>query len=276
MKISTWLKYSKKILSHLENPLLDSEVLLSHVIKKTRTWINIFDDYILNIYEIFLLKKLLIRRFYREPIAYIIKKKEFWSLSLIVTKDTLIPRPETEILVEQSLLRILKYDNVLDLGTGCGAVSLSIAFEERSCNVFGIDYNRKSIHIARKNAKNLNLKNVCFFFSNWFSTIQNKFNIIVSNPPYISIDEIYYLKRDVKFEPYFSLISKNFGMSSFEHIISHAPNYLLYGGWLLLEHSPWQKFKIMKLLKKNGFFNITTYKDYIGYDRVTVGQKLNI
>lgn len=274
MYINFWIKYGIKFLSKVQNPTLDTELLISHVIKKSRTWIKIFDNYILNTTQIILLKKLLIRRLCGEPIAYIIQKKEFWSLSLYVSKYTLIPRPETEILVQHSLNRLHNEDCVLDLGTGCGAISLAIASEKPHCTVIGIDCLNEAIKIAKINAHNLYINNVSFYYSNWFSCIRKKFNLIISNPPYLSKYESFYLSEELFFEPYIALFANKNGISEIQYIIYNAKKHLLLKGWLLIEHGYKQSKIVSKLFKKNYFSNIQSYKDYLGYDRVTVGQKL--
>ncbi|QCI27130.1 peptide chain release factor N(5)-glutamine methyltransferase [Buchnera aphidicola] len=273
MKIYSLIDYAVKILYNYDTPRLDAELLLSYVIKKTRTWINIFNNFELTNKQVVLFKKLLFRRLNGEPIAYIINKKEFWSLSFFVSKYTLIPRPETEILVYHALNLLNKKDFILDLGTGCGAISLSIAFEMLTCKVFGIDNNHQAIKIAKKNAKKLNIKNAYFFYSNWFSCIKEKFNLIVSNPPYLCKNEKFYISQELFFEPYNSLFAKKNGISEIEYIIHHSQKYLFVYGWLLIEHGWNQKNIVQKIFKKNNFYNIRSYKDYLGYNRITLGQK---
>ncbi|WP_343128301.1 peptide chain release factor N(5)-glutamine methyltransferase [Buchnera aphidicola (Takecallis taiwana)] len=274
MQINFWIKYGTILLSDFQTPRLDTELLISYILKKSRTWINVFDNFILNTKQVILLKKLLNRRLYGEPVAYIIHKKEFWSLSLLVSKDTLIPRPETEILVQHSLNRLHQQDDVLDLGTGCGAIALAIATEFTNCKIIGIDCIYDAIQIAKNNAYYLNIKNIKFFYSNWFSCIHKKFNLIVSNPPYLSNDEILYLSKELFFEPYVALFAKQYGLSEIKYIISHSKKYLFLNGWLLIEHSYKQNQIVYQLFKKNNFNNIKTYRDYLGYPRITVGQKI--
>lgn len=273
MKISSLIDYAVKILYNYNTPRLDAELLLSYVIKKTRTWINIFNNYKLKNKQVVLFNKLLLRRLNGEPIAYIINQKEFWSLSFFVSKYIFIPRPETEILVYHALNLLNKKDVILDLGTGCGTISLSIAFEMLTCKVFGIDINYQAIKIAKKNAKKLNIKNAYFFYSNWFSNIKKKFNLIVSNPPYLGKNEKFYISQELFFEPYNSLFAKKNGISEIEYIIHHSQKYLFLYGWLLIEHGWNQKNIVQKIFKKNNFYNIKSYKDNLGYNRITLGQK---
>ncbi|CAL4042389.1 Release factor glutamine methyltransferase [Buchnera aphidicola (Takecallis arundicolens)] len=274
MQINFWIEYGIRLLSYSKTPRLDTELFISYVLRKSRTWITIFDNFILNSDQIFLLKKLLYRRLCGEPVAYIICKKEFWSLSLLVSKDTLIPRSETEILVYHSLGRLKQGDYVLDLGTGCGAIALSIALENPNCTIFGIDCINNAIQISKKNADNFNIKNVKFFYSNWFSCLNRKFNLIVSNPPYLSYNEKSSLSRELFFEPDIALFSKQHGISEIKYIINHSKKYLFFNGWLLIEHGYKQSKIVYQLFKKNNFYNIKTYQDYLGYPRITVGQKI--
>ncbi|AEO08530.1 HemK protein [Buchnera aphidicola str. Ak (Acyrthosiphon kondoi)] len=275
MNIKRWIKKSINKLSYVDNPKYEAEFLLSYVSKKTRSFI-ISSDYIeLTRKQYKYLNYLVYRRSLGEPIAYIIKEKEFWSLSLSVSYDTLIPRPDTEILVEQVLSKIEGNSTcILDLGTGCGAISLALASVCNDWNIIGVDKSEKAIAIAQINAVKLNFKNVSFFYSDWFSNINQQFNIIVSNPPYISKKEIRFFKKDIFFEPFDALISDSHGLSDIENIIKQAKNYLLYGGWLLIEHGWQQKLKVQYLFKKYHFFAIESYQDYGGNDRVTIGKKI--
>lgn len=274
MNIKNWLKKSIKKLSHLDNPKYESEFLLSYVSGYTRSFIITSDKIQLTQKQYTHLNSLVYRRSLGEPMAYITKEKEFWSLSLDVSYDTLIPRPDTEILVEQVISKTKQESTlILDLGTGSGAIALALANTCSIWNVSGVDKSKKALKIARINASKLNLKNVSFFFSDWFSHINNKFNIIVSNPPYISMKEIKFLKKDIFFEPFDALVSKNNGLSDIENIIKQANNYLFSEGWLLIEHGWKQKLKVQSLFKKYNFFKIESYQDYGGNDRVTIGQK---
>ncbi|QIQ41775.1 MAG: peptide chain release factor N(5)-glutamine methyltransferase [Buchnera aphidicola (Microlophium carnosum)] len=276
MNIKKWIQESIKKLSDVDNPKNEAEFLLSYVSKRTRSFIISSDNIELTQKEYEYLEYLIYRRSLGEPIAYIIKEKEFWSLSLCVSYDTLIPRPDTEILVEQVLSKIDSHSiSILDLGTGCGAISLALASICSHWNIIGIDKSEKALTIARINANKLNIKNVTFFYSNWFSKIHQKFNIIVSNPPYVSEKEIIFFKKDIFFEPFDALISDNNGLSDIANIIKKAQNYLLCGGWLLIEHGWKQKTEVQYLFKKYNFFEITSYQDYGGNDRVTIGKKYN-
>ncbi|CAL4042375.1 Release factor glutamine methyltransferase [Buchnera aphidicola (Phyllaphis fagi)] len=274
MKIQFWLEYVSKLLYCFNTSKLDSEILISQVVKQPKIWVNIFDYIILSILEIYKLNILVKRRINCEPIAYIIKKKEFWSFSLTVSRHVLIPRQDTEILVQEILNRINLYDSVLDLGCGSGAISLSVAFEKPYCNVIGVDYVKRSVILSKKNAKILNLDNAYFYHSNWFSLIRRRFNIIVSNPPYINKKDMIYINKDCQFEPMKALVSKHHGLLDIKYIIKHSYYYLFCNGWLLIEHGWKQKKIVSYLFKKYNFFNIMSYNDYHGYHRITVGKKI--
>ncbi|QCI24268.1 peptide chain release factor N(5)-glutamine methyltransferase [Buchnera aphidicola (Muscaphis stroyani)] len=273
MNIREWLNQTASKFYFIKNFQNESEILLSHVLKKNRIWIIVNDDFELDKRVIKYLDDLIFRRSLGEPIAYLTGKKEFWSLSLSVSCDTLIPRPDTEILVEQVLSKINKNClNILDLGTGCGAIALALASVCSTLNIVGVDKSKKAIQIAKLNAFKLNLKHVSFFYSDWFSNIKKKFHIIISNPPYISFKEIKLLKKDIFFEPHKALFSSNNGLSDIEFIIKKSCNYLLKEGWLLIEHGWTQKLHVQHFFKKYNFIDIQSYKDYGGNDRVTAGK----
>lgn len=275
MKIKRWKNFALNFLNKINNSILDIEVLLSYILKKPRSWIFCYEDYHLDVKKINLLNKLLVRRFYDEPLAYLIHRKEFWSLDFFVSKKTMIPRPDSEILVEQALIKIKNNSyKILDLGTGCGNIAISIAYSKTNCYVTGIDFLPEIVNIAQYNADKFNLKNINFICSNWFTSILNsKYHIIVSNPPYISYQDYFFLRKNLRFEPIFSLVSKKNGFSDIIKIIKYSQNYLFNRGWLLIEHGWKQKKTVQKFFKKYNYINIKTYKDYNGRDRVTLGQK---
>ncbi|WP_343182635.1 peptide chain release factor N(5)-glutamine methyltransferase [Buchnera aphidicola] len=272
MYISDCLKHARRLLSGCKVAQLEAEILLSFVIKKSLVWIKLFDNYQLNEMHINLFNKLLNRRIYGEPIAYIIKNKEFWSLSFYISSLVFIPRPETELLVEKVIDFSCKKNCILDLGSGCGTISLSLAHDLPNCNILGVDNNDQAIFVSRKNLNRFKLKNVIFKKSNWFSKIKKKFHLIVSNPPYLSKIEYYTLYQGKFFEPYTAFVSGKNGISDIEHIIFYARKYLFNTGWLFIEHGWQQKNIVQQLFKINNYYNIQTYQDYFQYDRFTIGQ----
>lgn len=275
MNIQKWIQKTAEKLSFCDNPKYEAEILLTYVSQYTRSHLLTSDYITVSKIQFQYLQDLVYRRSLGEPVAYLKGEKEFWSLSLSVSYDTLIPRPDTEILVEQVLLKASnKCSSILDLGTGCGNIALALASTCKNFKIMGVDNSKEALKIAQLNAKKLKFSNISFFYSNWFSHVRKKFNIIVSNPPYIGIDEISFLKKDIFFEPFNALFSHNNGLADIEYIIKNSFHYLFYEGWLLIEHGWQQKLKIQYFFKQYNFHNITSYKDYGGRDRVTIGQKI--
>ncbi|WWO97265.1 MAG: peptide chain release factor N(5)-glutamine methyltransferase [Candidatus Dasytiphilus stammeri] len=280
MKIKNWFHFAESMLNYQsDTPKRDAEILLEFITGKSFTWLRTFDDvYILNPTELKKLQSVLKRRMKGEPIAYITETQEFWSLPLSVSPRVLIPRADTEILVSQTLLHITNNTavSVLDLGTGTGAIALAIAVERPYSFILGIDNNQDALLLAQLNAKKLNIENVSFIYSNWFTEINDqKFHVIVSNPPYIDTFDEHLQQGDLRFEPPTALISKEHGLFDLKIIISHATRYLKPFGWLLVEHSWLQGKDVRNLMVKNQFKNILTYLDYSKNERVTRGQRKN-
>lgn len=274
IKIKKILKNICINLKYLKNPKLNSEIILSYIIKRSINWIKIFNEKKINIHYVKKkINKIIKRRINGEPIEYLLKNCEFWSLIINIIPITIIPRQDTEMLIEIALKKIKNNDSILDLGSGSGIISLSLANENKNIKIIGIDNVYKTIKLSNKNAINLKLKNILFIHSNWFSILKKKkFNIIISNPPYISIYDLNLNNLSLKFEPINSILSKNNGLNEIEYIIKKSKFYLNLNGWLLIEHSFNQKIKIRCLLKKYNFFNINSYKDYNKKFRVTIGQ----
>ncbi|HAD08034.1 MAG TPA: peptide chain release factor N(5)-glutamine methyltransferase [Porticoccaceae bacterium] len=210
-----------------------------------------------------------------EPIAYLTGLQDFWSLSLEVNTSTLIPRPETELLVETSLELIdLQDARVLDLGTGTGAVALALAKERPGWEVLAVDVVLEAVALAERNRCRHGLDNVSVMESNWFAGLAGRrFDLIVSNPPYIEPDDPHLLQGDVRFEPRSALVAKNRGFSALETIASGASAYLKAGGWLLLEHGFDQAKTVRALLRASGFVEVASRRDNQGHERVSHGRK---
>jgi release factor glutamine methyltransferase len=272
--IANLINQGQKFLQSIsDSAKLDVEVLLSFALKKERSYLITWPDKTLSDEELHCFLPLLARRMQGEPIAYITGVKEFWSLPLMVNEATLIPRPDTETLVEVVLEQYenRKDINCLDLGTGTGAISLALASENSTWNIDAIDYNEKAIALAKLNAKHCSLPQVNFYQSDWFSKInsEKKFDLIVSNPPYIDCDDSNLKQGDVRFEPLSALIANDNGLADIKHIAQAARNFLALQGQLFFEHGFEQGAAVRNILLGLGFENVETRQDLNGHDRIT-------
>ena len=273
-----------------ENSKIDALVLLQHATGKSRTQILAFDDTEIDEKVRLKLTALLDRRLKGEPIAYILGEKEFWSLPLNVSKGTLIPRPDTEILVEKALQIALEkleknppHFRILDLGTGTGAIALALASElssicqkqQISLEIIGVDLMPDVVALAQSNAER-NKLNVQFLQSRWFENITGQFDLIVSNPPYIDAQDEHLRQGDVRFEPLSALVANDVGYADLRHIIELAPSYLNSNGVLLLEHGWQQGEKVRSIFQMNLWQDVETCRDYGNNERVTLGRWANI
>lgn len=208
-----------------------------------------------------------------KPLAYVIGEQEFWSLKLKVTPDTLIPRPDTEILVEQALALMQPDQNlqVLDLGTGSGAIALSIGKERPHAHIIATDFSMPALQVAQHNAVLNQIGNVQLLQGSWYQVLESgqRFDVIVSNPPYIDEQDQHLI--DLSHEPITALTAKNNGLADLEVIIGQAPQWLKPGGWLLVEHGYNQAQAVQQLFNQAGFNDVKTVKDYGGNDRVSLG-----
>ena len=262
----------------IPNPQLDSEILLSNLIKKNKKHIILSPKEILNSVQLEKFKSLIERRKKGEPIAYLINKKEFWKDEFFVNKDVLIPRPDTELIIEQ-VLKIYSKDkqlHVLDIGTGSGCILLSVLKERLNFYGTGIDIYKKSINVSKFNAKQLNLTNRAKFFH---SSVDNfkigKYDLIVSNPPYIELLNLKYLEKDVvNFEPKLALSGGFDGFSKIRKVINKAKTLIKKNGKLILEIGFNQKNKVKKILKKEGFYVNKAIRDYGNNDRCIISTKI--
>jgi release factor glutamine methyltransferase len=262
----------------IANPQLDSEILLSNSIKRDKKHIILNPKEILNSEQLVKFKSLIERRKKGEPIAYLINKKEFWKDEFFVNKDVLIPRPDSELIIEQ-VLKIYSKDvqlQVLDIGTGSGCILLSILKERSNFYGTGIDISKKSINVSKYNAKQLNLTNrVKFFYSSVDNFNNGKYDIIVSNPPYIERLSLKYLEKDVvNFEPKLALSGGVDGFSKIRKVINKASILIKKNGKFILEIGFNQKNKVIKILKKEGFYVNKVIKDYGNNDRCIISTKI--
>ncbi|MGP1947622.1 MAG: peptide chain release factor N(5)-glutamine methyltransferase [Arsenophonus sp. NC-PG7-MAG3] len=275
MNYQHWLAYAANKLCYSNSAKYDAEILLQYITGKTRTFFIIFGKTELTVKQQQQLEHLLTRRANGEPIAYIVGKKEFWSLSIKVSSVTLIPRADTECLVERGLQLLSKKREVkiLDLGTGTGAVALALASERPEAKIIAVDVSDAAIVLAQLNANNLMINNIKFCKSNWFTSLPiQKFDMIISNPPYIDKGDPHLQQGDVRFEPKTALISANHGLADIQLIIEQSRNYLINNGWLLLEHGWLQGRKVRRLFSCYHYQQIVTFQDYAGNDRITVGK----
>ncbi|MDM8566026.1 peptide chain release factor N(5)-glutamine methyltransferase [Candidatus Halobeggiatoa sp. HSG11] len=273
--LSIIINSAVKQLSNSDTPRLDIEILLCHVLKKNRSYLYTWPQNQLTDSQYIQFQNLLTQRVKGEPIAYLIGHKEFWSLDLQVTRNTLIPRPETELLVEQALIRLPSNSpsEIIDLGTGTGAIALAIAKERPQSQIIAIDKFPQTLQVAQNNAQRLKLYNIEFVVSDWLANNLKTVNLIISNPPYINLADPHLTQGDVQYEPRSSLVAGMDGLKDIKQIIAQSYKYLLNQGWLLLEHGYNQAEQVRHLLTKSNYQTITTYNDLAGQPRVTGGQK---
>lgn len=268
-------------------PRLEVQILLTYVLNIDRVTLKAHPEIELLAAETIKFNQLLERRLKGEPIAYIIGNKNFWDLNLVITKDVLIPRSETELLVEKTLelLSVREpFENpieILELGTGSGAISLAIAKSyPNKVNIIATDISMNALEIAKLNAKQLKINNIQFLHGDWFKALEFnpkisnnlKFDFIISNPPYISSKEIHLCNGEIFFEPQIALFANNEGLASLEHIIMHSKHYLNDKGTLLVEHGVYQKSRVMDLFIAAKFKTIKSHQDLSGINRVIIGS----
>lgn len=255
------------------SPRIDADCLLQHVLKKDRAWLRAHDDVPLADTERAAFEAVLQRRQAGEPVAYITGERGFWSLDLAVAPGVLIPRPDTELLVEWALELIAPQAalEVLDLGTGSGAIALAIKKERPHCRVSAVDKSVDALTVAAANARCLQL-DVEFHHGEWFAPfVDRRFDLLLSNPPYIAADDPHLDQGDLRFEPRTALMATEQGLADLRHIATVAPAHLAPGSWLLLEHGYQQGEAVRALLAESGFLQIETRRDFGGQERITGG-----
>lgn len=275
-KVCELLKHSDQLVTISDSPLLDCELLLCYVLDVDRTWLRTWPEKKVSqtLENSFL--ALLEQRIQGHPIAYLVGSRGFWSMDLQVSNDTLIPRPETELLVELALnLELTHNSKALDLGTGTGAIALALASERPDMDFIAVDSQIGAVNLANKNCQKLGLNNVEIIQSDWFGSLPlqaNQFDLIVSNPPYIPSNDVHLQQGDVRYEPNTALVSGIDGLDDLKKIITKSPFYLKPNGWLLLEHGFDQAPAVNNLMLEAGYKKVVTHKDYNQMDRVTLGR----
>ncbi len=256
---------------------LEARLLLQETLNVSHAWLLTHEDDKLPDDAATTFEDKLRRRLHGEPVAYIVGHREFYGLELIVSPDTLIPRPDTETLVEAALGRIPPHQSckVLDLGTGTGAIALAIASQRPHAELTAVDFSEKALEIATGNAKQLNISNVLFLQSDWFSNLDGEtFDVIVSNPPYIAKADPHLTQGDLRFEPQSALASGGDGLDDIRRIIASAVEHLNPEGWLLLEHGHDQAAAVADLLHQQHFSEVSHSLDLANIVRVTSGRRM--
>ena len=278
MDYQTWLARAIAQLSPGDSPRRDAEILLGHVTGKSRTFILAFGETRLAPEEQAQLDELLARRVHGEPVAHLTGVREFWSLPLFVSSATLIPRPDTECLVEQALARLpVTPCRILELGTGTGAIALALASERPDCEIVALDLIPDAVALAQRNADYLGMRNVTIRQSNWFSALDaQRFDLIVSNPPYIDAADPHLNQGDVRFEPLTALVAADNGLACLRLLVEEGRAFLALGVWLLLEHGWQQGAAVRALFDAAGYTQVKTCRDYGGNERLTAGQLITM
>lgn len=259
----------------LETAALDAEVLLTHVLGVNRAWLYANGEANLPADKESFFNDLVKRRTRGEPIAYLLGRREFWSLSFRVTANVLIPRPETEMLVETALALYPaeRACRVADLGTGSGAVAIALASERPGWEIHATDLSPEALNVATRNALTLTPGRVQFHLGSWLQPLEGLFDLVVSNPPYVNADDPHLERGDCRFEPRMALTPGSDGLVAIGEITAAAKNHLTASGWLIFEHGFDQGQAVRSLLTERGFEEVSTRKDLEGRDRISLGRK---
>ena len=276
LSIKQALGMEKELSFISDSSLLDTEIILSFVMRQTREYVRAHDDVKLSLTEENSFRKFLERRKRGEPIAYIVGKCFFWDFELITNSSVLIPRPETERLVELAIELVMKNQRrncIADLGTGSGAIAIALARVFKNSFVHAVDISEDALAVARLNANTLDVGNIEFHKGSWFGGLPGKrFDLIVANPPYIKNGDEHLLKKELSYEPLSSLVSDDSGYAALNTIIDQSPKFLKKDAWLLLEHGYNQQGKVLDRLKVNGYSSLSGHQDLSGVDRVVIAR----
>lgn len=257
---------------------LDAEVLLCHVLEVDRTWLYTWGDREADAETEARFEALVAEREAGHPVAHLTGEREFWGLRLATSPATLIPRPDTETLVEAALAVAGASGRLLDLGTGTGAVALAFASERPGWAVTGVDLRPEAVALARDNAARHGLGNARFLVSDWFAALDEeggdaRFELIVSNPPYIADDDPHLARGDVRFEPRSALVAGDDGLADLRHLVEAARDHLALGGWLMLEHGAGQAAAVCEALAAAGYREVSSRRDLGGHERISLGRR---
>lgn len=284
LTIADALKQSASLSTVSDSARLDTEVILAAVLQKNRTYLYTWPEKALSENEVMHFDDCMQQRQSGKPVAYIIGEREFWSLTLAVNSSTLIPRPDTELLVELAL-GLFDTDEprhanqpsrrVIDLGTGTGAIALSLATEKPHWSITAVDYSEEACQLAEYNRTAHRLNNVSVVQSHWLDNVTDKsVDMIVTNPPYIDAKDPHLAQGDVRFEPRSALVADDNGLSDIRIIAQQSTQFLAIGGWLLMEHGYQQAAAVRDILSESHFTACHSEKDMSGHERVTMGQFL--
>jgi release factor glutamine methyltransferase len=272
------LIFAHQKLAESPSARFDAEILMAHTLESTRSFLYANPELELPYSRSEKFKKLVKQRAQGQPIAYLTESSEFWSLPLKVTPDVLIPRPETELLVETALLKVPKEADwrIADLGTGSGAIALAIASERSKCEIHATDISMAAINLARGNAVQLELDRIEFHCGSWNAPLQGKFHLVASNPPYIDEHDPHLSQGDLRYEPRVALTPGPNGLDAIQTISEQVKPILVDGGWLMFEHGWDQGPSTREILDACGYINIETLKDLQGHDRITIGENTSL
>lgn len=275
--IRSLLKQARKQLESIsDSPQLDAELLLAHCLHKERSYLYAWAETQVDAATQEAFEQCVKKRLTDYPVAYLLGTHPFWSLDLTVTEDVLIPRPETELLVETALEKMqqLASPRVLDLGTGSGTIALALATERPDALITASDYSSKALAVAQKNAQQYQLHSVNFVQSDWFNRIKTQtFDLIVSNPPYIAANDVH-LQQSIRHEPLRALVAGKTGLDDIKTILAVALDYMKPSGWLMIEHGYDQGKIVPQLMQQSGLQHARCITDYNGHDRLSIGMKL--
>jgi release factor glutamine methyltransferase len=268
----------QRLLNEANLARLDAEVLLAHVLRRPRSSLIAHAEQCIERQAAARYRTLVTRRAAGEPLAYLVGEREFWSLPLIVSEAVLIPRPESELVVERALALLPEVRThaagmrrVADLGTGCGAIALALASARSDWKLLATDLSASALQVARENARRLQLTQIEFVEGDWFAPLAaRRFDAIVSNPPYVAAGDA--SLQALRYEPAAALSPGPSGMEALRHLIAQAPNHLAAGAWLVLEHGADQALEVAAALVAAGYARVRCHRDLAGRDRVTEAQ----